>query len=87
MPRKVVSLKQLLEVVGQADRVELNQAALKLLDARRVHVSVRQALLVDVVEAADHGVHDLEHLLDGEFLLGEGLPLGDGLGTLHFNEN
>lgn len=87
MSRKVVPFQELLEVVWKPDSVELNDATLELLNAGRVHISVRQALLMNVVEAANHGVHDLQHLLGGKFFLGEGLPLGDVFRTLHFNEN
>lgn len=87
MPAEVISLQELLKVVGQANSVEFNNTILELLNATRMHIPVRDAHGVDVVEAQHDRVHDLEDLLSAQLLLSERLPLTYVTGTLHFNEN
>lgn len=45
MPRIVVVLHELFEVVRQSDDVELQDSLIKM-DARRVHISVDDALVI-----------------------------------------
>jgi len=85
--REVSSLQQLLKVVGQADRIELDYATSELLDATRVHITVDIIVAVKEVKAEHNLVSNVKDLLKGEVLLAERLPVGDGVRGLHLNED
>ena len=75
MTRKVSSLQQLLEVVRQPDRVELDNTTGELLDSTWVYISMDVVVAVQEIESEHNLVRYVEELLEGKVLLAERLPV------------
>lgn len=73
MTGKVYALQQFLEVVGESDEVELNKSIVEV-DARRVNISVDNALRVKVGYSAAQLSEHAKNLLGGKVIFTELFP-------------
>ena len=87
MAREISSLQQLLEVVRQSNRVELDDAAGELLNSTRMHISVHVAMAMQEVEAEHDLMSHIEHFLEAEVLLAERFPVRNRVGDFHLDED
>lgn len=76
MSRKINALEQFLEVVGESDEVELNKAVV-VVDARRVNISVDNALRMKVGYSTAQLSEHAKNLVGGKGILTELLPRGN----------
>lgn len=86
MTAEVAAPEEFFEVVRQAHRIELDNAAFELLNSAGMDVSVDVVVRVEELERTDNLVEHVKGLVVGHALLAVGLPLADGVWGFHLYE-
>ena len=75
MTRKVCSFKKFLEIVGQADRIKLDNFAFKLLNTAGVDVSMDVVISMKEIEPKHDRVRNVKYLVYRKVLSAERFPV------------
>lgn len=75
MTAEVISFQQFLKVIRQSNRVKFHSVVSELLDPRRMHIAVNEAVGMKKLKAQQNLVQSAQNFRGGHSALGKSFPL------------